>query len=294
MKGGRRVSYLTEGSGLRTALLIHGSGMSARSWVKQLQHRPGALRMVAIDLPGHGESDPPAGESIDDYATAVAQFLVALDCGPVVVIGHSLGGSIDIALAARYPALVRALVLIASCVKLPLVDSVGERVVAFLPGPLRRLVFFSMAKKVLFAPDAPADAIEVTMRDLRACRPETMMADVHAARAMDLTEQAAALEVPTLVLAGGRDRLTTPPLAERLSALIRRSRLALADRAGHMLPQEAPEWVNREIATFVEALAEPVPASRALVGHRPRFLRRLFDWLWHLALRRQAEDIKRN
>ena len=61
-----------------------------------------------------------------------------------------------------------------------------------------------------------------------------------------------------------------------------------------MLPQEAPEWVNREIATFVEALAEPVPASRALVGHRPRFLRRLFDWLWHLALRRQAEDIKRN
>ena len=61
-----------------------------------------------------------------------------------------------------------------------------------------------------------------------------------------------------------------------------------------MLPQEAPEWVNREIATFVEALAESVPASRALVAHRPPFLRRLFDRLWHLALRRQAEDIKRN
>lgn len=250
--------------------------------------------MVAIDLPGHGESDPPAGASIEDYAAAVADFLVALDCGPAVVIGHSLGGSIAIALAARHATLVRALVLIASCVKLPLVDSVGERVVAFLPGPLRRLVFFSMAKKVLFAPDAPADAIEVTMRDLRACRPATMLADVHAARAMDLTVQAAALEVPTLVLVGGRDRLTTPALAERLSALIRRSRLGIADRAGHMLPQEAPEWVNREIATFVESLAEPVPASRVLTTRRVPFVRRLFDWLARLALRRQAEDIKRN
>jgi pimeloyl-ACP methyl ester carboxylesterase len=294
LKGGRRVSYLTEGSGLRTALLIHGSGMSARSWVNQLEHRPAAVRLVAIDLPGHGESDPPAGDSIEDYAATVADFLIALDCGPAIVIGHSLGGSIAIALAARHPALVQGLVLIASCVKLPLVDSVGERVVAFLPGPLRRLVFFSMARKVLFARDAPADAIEVTMRDLRACRPETMMADVHAARTMDLTAQAAVLAVPTLVLTGGRDRLTTPALAERLSALIRRSRLRIADRAGHMLPQEAPEWVNREIDTFVASLPEAVPASRALVARRPPFVRRLFEWLARLALRRQAEDIKRN
>jgi pimeloyl-ACP methyl ester carboxylesterase len=208
------------------------------------------------------------------------------------VIGHSLGGSIAIALAARHPALVRGLVLIASCVKLPLVDSVGERLVAYLPGPLRRLVFFSMAKKVLFAPQAPADAIEVAMRDLRACRPETMMSDVRAARAMDLTEPAAALDVPTLVLAGARDRLTTPALAERLTALIRRSRLRLADGAGHMLPMEAPEWVNREIATFVASLAEPAPSSATIVARRPSLARRMLDWLTRL-VRRSGSPIPR-
>ncbi|PYN85756.1 MAG: hypothetical protein DMD87_21430 [Candidatus Rokuibacteriota bacterium] len=257
--------------------------MSARSWMKQLQSLPGAVRLIALDLPGHGESDPAPGASVEDYAAVVADFLIALDCGPVVVVGHSLGGSIAIALAARRPALVQGLVLIASCVTLPLVDSVGERLVAYLPGPLRRLFFFSMAKKVLFAPGAPADAIAITMQELRACRPETIAADVRTARAMDLTEQAAALDVPALVLAGSRDRLTTPALAERLSASIRRSRLRIVDGAGHMLPLEAAERVNREIVTFVESLAAPLPASKP--DARDRSLSRLLDRLAGFARR---------
>jgi pimeloyl-ACP methyl ester carboxylesterase len=265
-------------------LLIHGTGMSARSWTRQLQSVPGALRLIALDLPGHGESDAMPRASVEDYAATVADVLRALDCGPAVIVGHSLGGSIAIALAARRPDVVRGLVLIATCVKLPLVDSVGERLVAFLPGPLRRLLFFSMAKKVLFAPDTPADAVAITMQELRACRPESLTADVRAARAMDLTDQAAALDVPTLVLAGSRDRLTPPALAERLSTLIRRARLRIVDGAGHMVPQEAAERVNREIAAFVESLAAPRPASTT-VDRRARPLARLVDGLARLVRR---------
>src|SRR5262249_18337803 len=151
-----------------------------------------------------------------------------------------------------------------SCVRLPLIDSVGERLVAYLPGPLRRLLFFSMARRVLFAPDAAAGAVAAPMRALRARRPEILAADGRAARALELPQEAAALDVPTLVLAGERDRLTTPALAERLSALIRRSRLAIVDGVGHMLPLEAPERINREIAAFVDLLAEPPPPPPAL------------------------------
>src|SRR5256886_14453005 len=248
--------------------------MSARSWASQLQGLPGALRMIALDLPGHGESETAPGASVDDYAAAAADFLIALDCGPVIVVGHSLGGSIAIALAARRPDLVRGLVLIASCVKLPLVDSVGERLVAYLPGPLRRLLFFSMVKKVLFALEAPADAVTITMQELRACRPETILNDVRVARAMDLTEQAGGLDVPTLVLTGSRDRLTTPALAQRLSALIRGSRLRIVDGAGHMVPLEAPQSVNREIVAFVESLDAPPRPANAADGRKRPLLRR--------------------
>ena len=278
LPGRGRVSYLSEGRGAHAALLIHGSGMSARSWMRQLEAVSERMRVIAIDLPGHGESSAPPGSSIEDYAAAVADFARALACGPVVVVGHSLGGSIAIALAVRQPGLVRGLVLIASCVKLPLVDSVGERLVAFLPGPLRRLLFFSMAKKVLFAPGASAEAIASGMQDLRACRPETLLADVRAARALDLTAQAAALDVPTLVLSGSRDRLTPPTLAADLSALIREARLRIADGAGHMLPLEAAAWVNREIVAFVDSLATPLPASQA-PGRRDSLFRRVLDRL---------------
>jgi len=253
--------------------------MSARSWARQLEALSERMRVIAVDLPGHGESSAPPGSSIEDYAAAVGDVAITLGCGPVVVVGHSLGGSIAIALAARQPALVRGLVLIASCVKLPLVDTVGERLVALMPGPLRRLLFFSMAKKVLFAPGASADAIASGMQELRACRPETMLADVRAARAMDLTTEAAELDVPTLVLTGSRDRLTTPTLAAELSALIRNARLRIADGAGHMLPLEAAGWVNREIVAFVDSLATPLPTSRLPTAHRRSLVRRVLDRL---------------
>jgi pimeloyl-ACP methyl ester carboxylesterase len=262
--------------------------MSAHSWVRQLQDPGGALRLVALDLPGHGQSNPAPGTSVDDYAATVADFVDALETGPAVIVGHSLGGSIAIALAARRPDLVRGLVLIASCVKLPLVDSVGERLVAYLPGPLRRLVFFSMVKKVLFAPGAPDDAVTVTMQELRSCRPETMVNDVRAARAMDLTEQASGLEVPTLVLAGSHDRLTPPALAERLSALIRGSRLRIVDGAGHMVPLEAPQWVNREIAAFVESLDAPPRSPAAAAARKRPLLRHVLDRLARIARRRSG------
>jgi pimeloyl-ACP methyl ester carboxylesterase len=266
-------------------VLIHGSGMNARSWVRQLDALAGTVRLAALDLPGHGESDPAPRVSVEDYAGAVGDFLAALASGPALVVGHSLGGAIAIALAARRPELVRGLVLIATCVKLPLVDSLGERLVAYLPAPLRRLVFFSMVQKVLFGPESPADAVAVTMQELRACRPETIQGDVRVARAMDLTESASRLDVPTLVLTGSRDRLTTPALAARLSTLIRGSRLRIMEGAGHMLPLEAPRWVNREIATFAASLDSPTRSAHEVDRPRRPLLRHVLDRLSRLARR---------
>jgi len=146
---------------------------------------------VAVDLPGHGESDPMPHVSVEEYGGVVAKFVDALGLGSVIVVGHSLGGAIAIALASQRSSRVRGLVLLASCVKLPAVDGWGERFLAYLPGPLRKLLFFAMAKKLLFA---PGGSVAVGMRELRACRPETILKDVHAAKAMDLTGPATRLQ----------------------------------------------------------------------------------------------------
>ena len=279
---GRRLSYLSAGgtTGGQTILLIHGSGVSARYWVNQLRELGGVLRVLAVDLPGHRESDPNEAASVEEYAQAVASALDALRTGPVLTAGHSLGGAVAIALAARRPDAVRGLVLLSSCAQMPKTDGAGERFLAALPGPLRKLFFFSMARKILFAPGAPAQAVSLGMYELRACRPETILKDVRAAKNMDLTEPAARLDVPTLILCGSRNTLTPPALSERLASLIARSRLRIIEGAGHMLLLEVSASVNQEILAFAGAVAVPAVAVPAVGDRRAHLLaQRVFEWV---------------
>ena len=283
---GRRVCYLSAGGSAdrQTILLIHGSGVSARYWVNQLRGLGRALRVLAIDLPGHGGSDPTEVATVEEYADTVASALDALEIRPVIAAGHSLGGAIAIALAARRPDVVTGLIVLSSCANVPHPGISPERFLAALPGPLRKIVFFSMAKKVLFARGAPPHAVSLAMQELRSCRPETILKDVRAARAMDLSEQAARLDVPALILCGSRDRLTPPALSEHLGELIARSRLRIIEGAGHMLLLEAPDLVNHEILQFVGAVEAPsvaAPAREDRHGHSRTG--RLVDWVSGLA-----------
>src|SRR3989449_10263687 len=108
---GRRVSYLTAGgsAAARAILLIHGSAVSAGYWINQLCSLGDAFQVAAIDLPGHGKSDPIPQASVEAYAETVGKFLEALGMDPVLVVGHSLGGAVAIALAARRPEAVAGL-----------------------------------------------------------------------------------------------------------------------------------------------------------------------------------------
>ncbi len=289
----RSLSYLTAGDARaetgQTLLLIHGSGMSARSWAGQLRGLAHGLRMLAIDLPGHGESDALPEATDERYAETACALLDALKTGAVFVAGHSLGGAVALSLAARRPDLVQGLILLSTCAKLPEPAGSPERVLYwFLPGFLRKLVFFSTAKKMLFAPGAPSWAIRLGVEELRACRPETILQDVAAAKAMDLEEEARGLRVPTLILCGSRDKLTPPALSQRLYDFIPGSRLDIVEGAGHMLPVEAAERVNRAILEFVSSVARaqvprPLPIEGAATS---TFLRRLLKAFFPSASRR--------
>jgi pimeloyl-ACP methyl ester carboxylesterase len=250
-----RVSYLTVESPRPrrgdTILLIHGAGMSARSWTDQLRGLARFLRVVAIDLPGHGESDPIGEATVDVYGDTAHQLLDALGIGRAFVAGHSLGGAIALALAARHPETVEGLVLLSSFAKLPSRNGALEGLLRLLPGPLQKMLFLPMAQPILFGPGASSGAVRLGLAELRACHPDTIVKDMAAATAMDLEGAAVGLRQPTLVLCGTQDMLTPVALSERLNDLIPNSRLRLLEGAGHMLPLETPEQVNRAILDFV-------------------------------------------
>jgi len=282
-ESGSRISFLIARSpssrAPQTILLIHGAGMSARSWTQQLRGLSASHRVLAMDLPGHGASDAVAESSLSSYADAACTLLTTLGIGPVFVAGHSLGGSVALALAEHRPELVKGLVLMSSCVRAPLHSGAFKALLGALPSPIHRMMFFSSARSFLFALGAPNRAVRLALRDLHNCRPETVRKDMAAAQAMNLEEAARSVRIPTLVLCGTSDMITPLRLSEKLTSLIPSSRLSVVDNAGHMLPLEASERVNQEILEFVASVEEDKTRQSISLQHvaKRRVVARIVD-----------------
>ncbi len=110
--GHGRQHYQDAGSG-EPLILIHTNGASCRQYAEVLPHLLPRMRVIAWDMPGHGDSDPIQRHySVEDYADALAGYMQALDIGSAHVSGCSIGGSICVAFASRYPQRVRSTVIV--------------------------------------------------------------------------------------------------------------------------------------------------------------------------------------
>lgn len=113
---GIRVRHARRGPEAGTPVLfIHGFGGDLGNWLFNLdaiaEHHP----VIALDLPGHGQSDPKLpGTSLADLAGFVARFLQAIEVERVHAVGHSMGGAIAARLALDQPARVASLTLVNS------------------------------------------------------------------------------------------------------------------------------------------------------------------------------------
>ena len=99
-------------------MLVHGLGGRWQHWTENIPELAEHGRVIAVDLPGFGRSQPPqGGYSLDVFADAVAELVRQLDLPRVVFVGHSLGGPLAVRFAHRHPDLVAAIVLAAGTVQ---------------------------------------------------------------------------------------------------------------------------------------------------------------------------------
>lgn len=115
--GGHRQAYLEAGPADGSAvLLIHGLASDSSTWDRAIGPMAArGLRVIAVDLLGHGWSDKPSSRYLlDDFAEWLHQFFAAAGLGPATVGGHSLGGAIAVHFGYHYPEHVARLVLVSS------------------------------------------------------------------------------------------------------------------------------------------------------------------------------------
>lgn len=107
-----QISYIDQGSGEQTIILVHGLASNAGFWRYNIPELSKKYRVIAVDLPGYGKSQKGNYPySMSFYADQIKNLIEELKLKNVVYVGHSMGGQIGIKLAIKYPTLLNKLIL---------------------------------------------------------------------------------------------------------------------------------------------------------------------------------------
>ena len=256
---------LGQGPGI---LLIHGLAGSWRNWLENIPSLADQYRVVAIDLPGFGESPLPRHPiSMPGYAEVVVALASELGLGnETTVVGHSMGGLIAIESVLRSPEAFGQICLVASAgitgAKAPRLrkDLARNLMGAFQPlaslkpeqGFTRPRLRAARFSGVVAHPERldPEILYELAAYGLRA--PGLLQAAYELA-GYDLRGRLSEVRQPTLLLWGARDLLVPLAAGRSFHRRIPDSELIVLPDTGHMLQMERPFRFNWELTEFVSA-----------------------------------------
>jgi pimeloyl-ACP methyl ester carboxylesterase len=269
-----------------TVVLIHGWTEAIPYWAFVIDELKRDFRIVAYDLRGHGQSGTAtdADYSLERFGQDVDAVLSAAAPGGRVrlVAGHSLGAMSIASWADQFDVTARA--ESAALLNTGLGGLIAGAAVVAVPAfadrfrdPLSRKLFLGSSNPippfasplhhflisyVAFGPTATPGTVEFYRRLITACPPDVRAAAGLAMADMELNHALAKLTIPTLVMAGDRDRLTPVAQAERIaSELPRLTELIVLPNTGHMGPLERPEEVSAALRQLAISAADPQAAA---------------------------------
>lgn len=258
-----RIHINEAGSGSEVVFMLHGSGPGATGWSSFSQNIPVLaehFRVIAVDMPGWGESDP-VSYSERDHSTDLADLMDELGVEKAgAVIGNSMGGGTTVRFGYEHPERVEKLITMGS--------SSGSASLFGAAG-------FTEGLKVLQkgyrnpTPEVMRELVEVMTFDSSFATDELVQARAemvashpeHNKNFIDGTGKRAVVELdfarvrtitaPTLLFHGRDDRVVPFEHSLRLTSLIPDSRLVLINRCGHWLQIEHAEEFNQQVLHFL-------------------------------------------
>jgi len=262
-----RMHYNEAGSG-HPVILIHGSGAGATGWTNFRTNIPALadrFRVLAVDMPGWGQSDPVPGAAYR-HPDQLVEFMDAVGIEKAALVGNSMGGVISIAAAARYPDRVSHLVTMgaAGMTAIPTLTGFGD-------GPTEGIKIlvqayadpsFETMKKLVqimaFSSEFATDELAELRVQAAKQYPEHLENGLQAFRSggpvryQATPEEIRGITAPTLLIHGRDDSAVHYEHTLRLVASIQNSRAVLLNRCGHWAQIEHAAEFNRLVADFVE------------------------------------------
>lgn len=253
LPSGIQLNLHTRGGGDRVALLIHGWAVPGDVWAPILDAWPAdGPRLIAPDLRGTGwSSKPRGGYTLDAYTDDIVALIDKLELRDLVLVGHSMGGTIAMKVALARPQALRRLVLVSP------VPAAG------VPFRDEDIAFFRSlgasregAEQVLgmMMASRPSQALfDRTVQAMASVVPEAFYEGFDAWRTANFAERVGQISAPTLVLGGEAEQPLSPALLQSAVVdLIPGARFELLPGVSHYPQLECGEHLTARLRAWID------------------------------------------
>jgi 3-oxoadipate enol-lactonase len=259
-------------------LFMHGIGGNRTNWTEQVRDFGEHFLAVAWDARGYNGSEDYAGElDFSDFARDILRVLKFYGRRKLHLVGLSMGGRIAQDFYALYPRHVASMTIVASFTGFQNFDPAERE--RFLSLRLKPLVeegkeprdIAPVVARTLCSPNATEAQYQRLVASMAALHKDSYVKTVKATTRYDRTADLDKIAVPTLLVFGEADTLTTADMGRQMHARIKGSRLVVVPKSGHLVNLEQPDAFVAAVEPFLleqRGLAD-VPSARAAARIRP-------------------------
>ncbi len=257
---GQTMSYLERPGKGETIVLIHGFGANKDNWTRFVRYLPKEYRVIAIDMPGHGDSDK-AGDkiyTIDYMASSLDQAVNTLGISKFHLAGNSMGGWITILYATRNPQKVITVCLVDNAGLQSVTPKPSDLQLALLKGqspltPASKKDFDELLKYAFYKqPFIPWPITSVLAdRAIASYAFNKKMWHEFTTQSTDIYPLLSELHMPVLVIWGDKDRILHVSTTEVLKRSLPNSEIVVMKDCGHIPMLERPQETAGYYASFL-------------------------------------------
>lgn len=246
--GGTSMFYADDGEGEPSLVFAHGLMNDHTYFAPQIDHFRSSFRTVAVDLPGHGQSDRPERQyTIGGFADDLSLLIDELDLHRPVVIGHSMGGAAALQLAADSPSRLGAVVILDSpVIPPPDFQAAVQQFAEGARGPDYSEVVRQFMGQFVGFQDDPGRAEELV--EQMASTPQHVTAPCLQSYVDWDSEAAASVSVPVLYVSSGPWFTQVDRFRELSPQLVTGQTVG----SGHYHQLEVPDQINSMLRRFLE------------------------------------------
>lgn len=250
-KDGQSIHFKTSGKGDVTLFFVHGWLGNLNWWNHQCETFAGQYRIVQMDLIGHGKSSKTRQVwSIDSYAKDILEVIKQLDLKNVVLIGHSMSGSIVVQAANSLPIIVKKIILVDTLhhvAKMPTMDDVAP-FFAGLKSDYQGTIA-NMVPVYMFAKTSPSNVKERIISEFAAADPDVAISSLEPFYSTPIEESCRNLKIPVRAIQS--DLYPTDPKMN--SAHIKDYDYIIIKGVGHYPMLEAPSEFNSAMSEILQS-----------------------------------------